>query len=253
MSSVKCPHCSFLNFAAAPNCKRCHAPLAYASQQEANAPYTGYGASRNYNYPPPNAYYPQQGGYAPHGGYGPQGQSYAYPPPPYAGMYVDGNGVWQQHGSRLVMDKMAQLPDRCVKCNAYANGQRLRRKLTWHPPALYIALPFSILIYAIVAAIISKKATVHIGLCQQHMKNRPIMIFSSLGLLAFGLVGLLMALVNDSGFLGFIGGGLLLASIVVACIAHSIVRPKKIDDRFVWLTGISSEYLSQLPLWPGMM
>lgn len=253
MSSVKCPQCSFLNFATAPSCERCQAPLAYASQGQANAPYPGYGAGNNYNYPPPNAYYQQQGGYGQQGGYSPHGQGYNYPPPPYAGMYGQGNGVWQQHGSKLVMDKTAQLPDRCVKCNAYTNGQRLRRKLSWHPPALYIALPFSILIYAIVAAIISKKATVHIGLCQQHMERRRTTIFSSIVLILLGLVSLVFAFVNESAPFGLVGGSLVLAGIACACVAQAIVRPKKIDDRFVWLSGINRDYLSQLPLWPGAM
>lgn len=247
MSSMPCPHCRFLNFATAPNCKRCRAPLAYASQQGANSPYEGYGASRNYNYPPPNAYYPQQGGYAP------DGQGYHYPPPPpYAGMYGQGVGVWQQHGSRLVMDKMAQLPDRCVKCNAYANGQRLKRKLTWHPPAIYFLVFAGVLIYAIVASIISEKATVYVGLCEQHMKRRRAAIFSGIGLLLLGMFTIIMALVMESGLLGVAGGGFLVAAIVVALVAHSIVRPKKIDSRFIWLDGIDRDYLSQLPFWPGM-
>lgn len=247
MSSVQCPHCSFLNFANAPNCKRCRAPLAYASQQEANSPYAGYGASRNYNYPPPpNAYYPQQGGYAPHG----QGYNYP-PPPPYAGMYGQGAGVWQQHGANLVMDKTAQLPDRCVKCNAYASGKRLRRKLTWHPPTLYLLVLAGVLIYAIVATIVSEKATIYVGLCERHSKRRHAAILSSVGLLLLGLLSLFMALAAESAILGLLGGGFLLAAIVVACVAHSIVRAKKIDNRFVWLDGIDRNYLAQLPLWPG--
>ena len=244
MSSVKCPHCSFLNFAAAPNCKRCRAPLAYASPQEASSAYASYGASRNNNYPPPNAYYPQ-GGYAPHS------QGYHYPPPPpYAGMYGQGVGVWH-YGSRLVMDRLAQLPDRCVKCNAYANGYRLKRRLSWHSP-VYYALLFSILVYAIVAACVREKATIHIGLCEQHRKKRATTILSSVGFVLLGFVTLMAALANESAALGFAGVALLLAGIIVACLAYTVVRPMKIDARYIWLSGVDREYLLQLPPWPGM-
>jgi hypothetical protein len=44
-------------------------------------------------------------------------------------------GTWRE-GKTLVMWKEAVLPDRCIRCNAPANGRRLIRKLNWHEPAI---------------------------------------------------------------------------------------------------------------------
>src|SRR3954468_23626244 len=47
--------------------------------------------------------------------------------------------VWEDNGL-LVLRKNAVLPDRCVKCNAPAEGFRLRRNLSWHQPAIYLTI-----------------------------------------------------------------------------------------------------------------
>src|SRR5436309_2493776 len=79
--------------------------------------------------------------------------------PPSASMMI-----WRS-GPLLVMSQGARLPDRCVKCNAPANGQRLTRKLYWHSPYLYLLILLNLLIYALVAIFVRKKARVEIGLC----------------------------------------------------------------------------------------
>jgi len=58
---------------------------------------------------------------------------YVLPPPPSMA------GVWRDNKT-LVMTKDALLPDQCVKCNAPAHGFKLKRKLTWHHPALYLII-----------------------------------------------------------------------------------------------------------------
>jgi hypothetical protein len=78
---------------------------------------------------------------------------YVLPPPPAIGL--PGAGVWRE-GSTLVMSKDALLPDRCVKCNAFTTG-RLKRKLSWHPPAYYLLLIVAWLVYLIVSMIIASE------------------------------------------------------------------------------------------------
>src|SRR3954464_15581653 len=65
---------------------------------------------------------------------------YVLPTPP--------DGVWRD-GPILVMHKIAPLPDYCIKCNSPANGLRIRRKLSWHHPALYILVFGAALFYVI--------------------------------------------------------------------------------------------------------
>src|SRR5262245_44380542 len=79
-------------------------------------------------------------------------------------------GVWSD-GKLLVMARPARLPDRCVKCNV-PTTERLKRKLYWHHPMLFLLILISVPIYAIVAVIVQKKAVIHVGVCERHRRKR---------------------------------------------------------------------------------
>ena len=148
----------------------------------------------------------------------------------------------------LVMGKDATLPDRCVKCNAPAHGQRLTRNLSWHSPYLYLLILLNLLIYAIVVLIVRKKARVQIGLCDVHRTKRRMAL--AFGYVAgLGGLGLLIAsLIQSSGVLALVGALLLFAGLIGGATA-SIISAKRIDDRFVWIKGICRAYLDSLPEW----
>jgi len=165
---------------------------------------------------------------------------YVMPPPPSYG------GVWRD-GKTLVMTKETGLPDRCVKCNAPANGLRLKRRLSWHNPVLYLVIFIAALIYIILAAILSKRATVFLGICAEHFRRRRKLMVVGWSLLAIGLISPVVGFANDYPAAGLLGILVLLISIVWLIVVARVVTVKKIDDRFVWLTGINSNYLSQLP------
>src|SRR5438105_983048 len=104
--------------------------------------------------------------------------------------------LWRS-GRVLVMGQGASLPDRCVKCNAPAHGQRLVRKLYWHSPFLYLLILASILIYAIVALIVRKRARVEIGICDSARFQRRLEIALGWLLGLGGLVLFIVGLAND--------------------------------------------------------
>jgi hypothetical protein len=162
---------------------------------------------------------------------------------------MPGAGIWRA-GSKLVMTRDAQLPDRCVKCNAFTNG-RLRRKFSWHHPAIYILLIVAWLVYLIVAMILRKSATVDLGLCEEHSAKRRTYIWISWLLALGGVAGFVLAMSAHDGTPALIGFLLLLTAIVFGVITSRVVYPSKIDDRFVWLKGVNADYLNQLPAWPG--
>lgn len=168
-----------------------------------------------------------------------------YFPPPTHGM----NTVWRNN-SVLVMTKEALLPNRCVKCNAPADEQ-LKRKLTWHHPALYLLALASLLIYAVVAMIVRKTATVNIGLCEDHSsaRRRNISITWALGLAS--VAGFVVAVMIEDGTFAVLGIFLLLATAIYGIATLRVVAPTKIDDYFVWLKGINADYLQQFPEWRG--
>jgi len=154
----------------------------------------------------------------------------------------------------LVMGKKASLPDRCVKCNAPANGQRLKRNLYWHTPAIYLLIFVSILIYAITAICIRKKAAIQVGLCDTHRSRRKINIVVSWAAFLISIVMIVAGVASTNlAELSILGVLLMLGSIIYASLTVSIVRAQKIDKEYVWVSGAGKDYLDSLPDWvqPG--
>ena len=208
----KCRKCGLVNFATAANCKRCNAAVAFGTPPA----------------PPPQGIVLEDG--------------YVMPPPPSMA------GVWRDNKT-LVMTKDALLPDQCVKCNAPANGYKLKRKLTWHHPALYVVLFVALLIYVILASALSKRATVFLGLCDQHVQRRRTLLIVGWGIFALGFVIPYVAFSNNFPLVGAFGLMLILVGVFWLVFANRVVNVKKIDDRLVYLTGIDSNYLAQFPPW----
>ena len=217
MSSRKCLQCGLVNFATDTVCKRCQAPLTSEFPSVVSSPTQGIVLEDGYVLPPPPSY-----GTA---------------------------GVWRDR-STLVMSKDAQLPDRCVKCNAPTTG-RLKRKLSWHHPALFLIILVALLIYLIVAMVLRKSATVEIGLCEEHQAKRRRNIMIGWGLALIGAIGLILGIATEDGTYAFLGFLSLVAAVVFAIVAVRVVVPTKIDDRFVWMKGVSKDYLNELPQWVG--
>jgi len=151
----------------------------------------------------------------------------------------------------LVMGKQAELPDRCVKCNAPVNGSRLVRKLYWHHPALYLLILPGLLIYAIIAIAVRDKATIRIGLCKDHSSKRKTAILVSWGMIGLSLVMFILAGTLESGIPILPGIALILGGAIYGSTKARVVTPKRIDKRFVWLNGVCKEYLDTLPEWTG--
>jgi hypothetical protein len=174
---------------------------------------------------------------------------YVLPPPPTVG--VPGSGVWRDK-SKMVVSKGAQLPDRCVKCNAPAQEPKLKKKLSWHHPAIYLLILVALLIYFVVAMILRKTATVELGLCEEHKAKHRRNIIATWLLVGLGVLGFVTALVvEDSNFI-LLGILLILAGIIYGSVTLRILTPAKIDDRFAWLKGVNKDYLDELPQWPGV-
>lgn len=217
MSSLKCPGCGLVNFATETNCKRCGAPLANSTM-----PATG-------NQPQTQFVVAEDG--------------YVFPPPPNFGE------VWRNN-STLVFNKNALLPDRCVKCNSPADGSRLKRKLSWHHPALYLLILAGFLVYVILAVALSKRATVELGLCADHIRKRRKAMLIGWLLLVTGISGAILGIAYDYIMVLIVGLALVPVGLVWLVVVARVVTVKKIDDRFVWLKGINRDYLAALPPYP---
>lgn len=168
-----------------------------------------------------------------------------YFPPPMHGLQT----IWRDK-SVLVMTKEALLPNRCVKCNE-PTGERLKRKLTWHHPLIYLTILISILVYAVIAMVLRKTATDNLGFCEEHLNARR----RNLAITWFvGIVAVLcfpLAAMFEDGRMVAIGGLLLLATAIYGIVTLRVVIPTKIDEHFVWLKGINPDYLQEFPQWQG--
>lgn len=170
------------------------------------------------------------------------------------GKYAGQEGMWRE-GKRLLMTKGAEFPDRCVKCNAPAEGYRLKRDLSWHTPWLYLLIFFpGLLVYVIVALIVRDTAKIYVPLCPRHRSaRRNAITFGWLGSLA-GIAmiigaGVMSDSLPEAYTVPMVVGGLvlLLLSMVLGAIFSRVVTPSKIDKTMVWLKDISPEFLDSLP------
>lgn len=153
--------------------------------------------------------------------------------------------IWRSK-SALVMAKRAPLPKRCIKCNAPA-PHTLKRHLRWHHPALYLVVFAGPLLYLILSLVLSKSATIHVGLCETHAatRKRDMLITFVLVLLSFGCF-FLAAAADDMTFV-FVGIFILLGAIIYGIARARVVSPQRIDDHYVWVAGVDDNYLEQFP------
>jgi hypothetical protein len=191
----------------------------------------------------PNPFAEQVNPYAaPHeGGYSPvPGQS----ADPWA-------GLWRQ-GNVLVMHRTARLPDICVKSNQPAT-RRLVRKLSWHHPALALSVLIAVPVYLVLALVFTKRATIEIGLTEEwYARRRRRLLFTwIIVLLAVVLfIGALFAMSPASGEGPAVALGfsilLFLAGIIYGNFACRMVWPQRITDQYLFLRGVSREFLDRL-------
>ncbi|HWP53131.1 MAG TPA: zinc finger protein [Pyrinomonadaceae bacterium] len=222
-ASWKCSQCGLVNFALDQNCKRCGALIQSGIQStEVQPPAAPVGIVLE--------------------------DGYVMPPPPGPPPHLTG-GTWRE-GSTLVMSKDASLPDYCVKCDAPADGFRLKRNLSWHHPALFLLILLAWLLYLILAMVLRKRATVYLGLCREHSEKRRTLLIAGFVILAVSVALIFGAIASDYPAVALLGlVGILASAIWLAFIAR-VVTVKKIDDQFVWLNGINENYLSRFPPLP---
>ncbi|MEI7729383.1 MAG: DUF4339 domain-containing protein [Verrucomicrobiota bacterium] len=164
---------------------------------------------------------------------------------------IGGAALWRS-GKYLVMKKGGTLPDRCIKCNAPAEGYQLRRKLSWHNPLLYVLIfVCNPLIYILVAAVVSKRAVVGVGLCPAHRERRRKQITINLGLCAAGFFMIGAGIAFNSVAVGVLGGVVLLGCLIFAVIITNVVAAGKIDDQYARMRGVCPAYLESLDKWMG--
>lgn len=152
-----------------------------------------------------------------------------------------------REGSVLVMAKEAKLPHRCVKCNKPIEGELWTKKLSYNHPAIYLLLLINIIVLLVVAALTAKKATVDVPVCEFHRGKIKGAIKLSWALCLGGIAMIICGIGMESGPIGLTGLAGLLAGIIVGIARGRLVYASKIDKDHVWMKGVCSEYLDELP------
>ena len=164
------------------------------------------------------------------------------------------------------MDRDAELPDRCVACNAPALGFRLKRNLHYSPLAWRIGAslgPFIVLLigtYAnlrpvtlaflpllalviVVHFFVRKGARVKIGVCTRHRSLRTTLI-SLTWICAAG--ALFAGAIHPLAWLASLAG-LILLWLAQSYVGAQAVRLVELSERHAWLTGTGSAFRATLP------
>lgn len=222
---MKCPKCGFQQ-GRQPRCKRCGWPLETEVQTRGRdrAPWAA--PATDNPYAPPAAF--SSASWMPGGG------------GPGAEIFRDGDLIVARDG--------ASFPDRCVRCNESAEGFRVKKTFYWHAPSWYLLILLSILIYAVVAMVVRRKASFELALCPLHRRRRRLLIAAGLGvpLLTFFIV---LLTEGDPMSIALLMIGVLLGA-VVGIIGAQILTPKRIEDGYAYLKGARPEFLASLPVLP---
>ena len=155
-------------------------------------------------------------------------------------------GCWRK-GKLVVLDVESDLPGRCVRCNAPSEG-RVRKKLAWHHLALYLLLFAGVLPYFVGSAIVRETAIVSAPLCGRHMSRHRRLKQFALGLLAIGMVLVVVGFAVESfGTLAFATGSVIAAGILGLIYSNLLISARRIDKRYTWLAGIDASFVEALP------
>jgi len=197
--------------------------------------------SQPYNpYAPPQPQYPQA--QAP--------QPYGAPPPGW------GVPAYQIVGTNLVAMSGAPLPDVCLKCGARANLVRKRKRFQWVPQWTYVLLVLSLLFGAIAMAIMQKRGTLDIPLCEP-CKSRwthatVAIVLTVLGILLVLPLGGVMVAVLPEDVAPLIAILFVLAWLVAVVIVSRVyvrartVWAKRIENNYITVAGVHPEALAAL-------
>ncbi|SHH14560.1 hypothetical protein [Massilia sp. CF038] len=159
------------------------------------------------------------------------------------------SNCWRK-GKVVVVPHGHDLPARCVKCNASAEMEK-PRKFAWHHPGWYLFILANLILYAVIAMLVQKKAKVAFALCEEHRaKRRNFQIVAwVIFVLGMLLVGTAIGMTDNdnAGLFGASGGGLLLLAIIVGVIGSRVLHATQITKVETRLKGCCSAFLDELP------
>ncbi len=152
------------------------------------------------------------------------------------GSSVLGGGLWRS-GKALVVSKDAQFPDRCVHCAGTTDLRRVKKRLYWHHPAIFLTILAGALVYVIVALCVRKRADVEIAICAADRTRRAIKIAVAWLLwLGFLFSFPALAAIKAPDWMWLLPPLILIAAVVMTVLAR-LIYARKIDEKHIWIRG----------------
>jgi hypothetical protein len=150
------------------------------------------------------------------------------------------------------------MPDVCMRCGEPATVIK-RYRFVWHPFWCYLLIPMGLLIYVILAAVLTQQARIHVFLCDRHKRHwlvRTLAVWGTfLSLLiiwpaAFAMTSALIRPGSSSNVLGFLCIGSLVSLVAwlisIPIIQWTAIHPTEITERTVTLTRVCPDYVDAL-------
>lgn len=149
------------------------------------------------------------------------------------------------------------LPYVCMFCGRQA-VTRVKQKFQWHPPWIFLLILVSVLVYIIVALLLTKKMVVRVPACNDHegyWRRRGWRIgLSFLVVAGLGVAGIAYLTTQPPGAAdaasGLIcgGGGVLFFVWLVGAAIYSAggIRPTEITDVTIRLAGVHDDFVHAL-------
>jgi hypothetical protein len=257
MTETRCPKCGFERLPQATECPVCGVVFAKLERAPA-APRPPQAMPPPAAAPPPGAAPPARQAAVPAAAA--SVDPYAAPRstrivggPAFPGFGEPQGGCWRSE-RLVVMERGAELPERCVRCNAPAR-ERITKTLYWHNPWLYLLL-VAWLLYLVTALLVRKRARIAVPLCPRHLKRRRTAIIVSWLAVLAGFAAIVVAAAAaspDAAWVYQVAPVAVFGALVAAIYAHRVLMPKRIDDRHVWLRGAAPEFLNSLPSGPSLL
>ena len=156
------------------------------------------------------------------------------------------NGLYQQDGL-IVAYKGAAFPDKCICCNAPAEGRLVKKTVFWHTPILLPLLLISFPFYLLLAFSFRRIHTFKIPLCRTHYFQR--LALTTIGLILLpGFPILALLAINGGAPYWFLTGILTsLSGIASLGLGRNPIWASQITTEMATLRGASPDFVKELP------
>lgn len=147
------------------------------------------------------------------------------------------------------------LPAVCMRCGA-PSSQRVRRQFSWYPRWIAVLVLINLLVFAIVALVMTKRVTLEVPMCDRHRNHWLKRLLANPGVFFGGVLvsGVAIWWANRRGA-GPDAAGLAVLAVLVSLLAwlvtaaicgQTAIRPTKIAEHDFALTGVADGFLAAM-------